>query len=72
MGVRKNPAGDVGKKIVDYCRLVNAARMGQTFFTVYIYLKLIAQQHEENKDNTNWDSAYGWGNIIEAPVLQRK
>ena len=73
-GSKKKPDADLSKKLIDYCRLVNAARMGQTFFTLYVYLKLVALQHDDmvgRKGNTNYETAYAWGDIIKQPVLQR-
>lgn len=56
----KEPDPEQMEKIAHLCRLLDAARFGEDFFRIYVYLKMVAQQFAERKDNIGYASAYTW------------
>ena len=70
-GSRKKPDPIITRKILGYCRLVNALRMGEEFFRVYVYMKLVGTQKQateaatddflpKRNTNTGYESAWAW------------
>ena len=79
-GSRKDPAGNE-EKILGYCRLVNAIRMGEEFFRMYVYMKLVGYQRlskapldAPRNTNASYKTAWAWlnqGNKTDEPTVTR-